>query len=125
MSSRLLPILLGSVLFISELASPTRSNAQEMHDPTRPPAAAIATAPATPQESSPLDLSAIFFAEGRRVAIINGERVRERDTIGNAQIIAISQGTVRLSRDGRIVRLVLVEKDIKKMTTRMDEAKGQ
>ena len=85
-----------------------------MSDPTRPPAALDIQAPLTEElANAALSLRAVFFAEGRRIAIINDRRVREQDVIGSARVLEIAHDHVRLQRNGQELRLKLVQRDIK------------
>ncbi len=65
-------------------------------DPTRPavPMAAAEAAPGTPAPS--LVLQSTMVSGTQRSAIINGERVRPGDAIGDARVAAIGPGWVRL-----------------------------
>lgn len=85
-----------------------------LSDPTRPPAAIGAPSEsAAEMAGSALDLSAVFYAEGRRVAIINGQRVRENDRVGSARIVAIEPDRVRLLRGNDTIVLEVVSGDVK------------
>jgi hypothetical protein len=63
----------------------------------------VATAPrgAEPQ----FRLEGISISEGKSVAIINGVRVREGDSVGGARVASITEGAVRLELDGRTITL--------------------
>ena len=91
-------------------------SAQTFSDPTRPPAAIqpAAQAKAKSKAERPLELQAILHAAGRRVAIINGKRVHEYDSIENAQVLEITKGRVQLIRDGKTFELSLSHDRIKK-----------
>ena len=99
-------ICLAAVLSLS----PARA-ADRLSDPTRPPEAARAVAPPTAEAEKgdpALVLSAIFHADDRRIAVIDGIRVREADRIGSARVLAIEADRVRLQRGDEIVELELV-----------------
>jgi len=85
-----------------------------LSDPTRPPAA-IGAPPdsATEIARASLDLRAVIYAEGRRVAIINGQRVRENDRVGSALVVAIEPDRVRLRRGSDTIVLEVVRGDVK------------
>lgn len=84
-------------------------------DPTRPPDFTTARAATEArQNEAPLELQAVFFAEGRRVAIINGERLRVDDRLQSARVVRIERDRVSLRRDGETIELRLVETDVKR-----------
>ena len=84
-------------------------------DPTEPPAGlAPLVVDATADPQTALDLTAIFFAPDRRVAIINDQRVQEGGTIGTARILEIAPNRVRLIREGEEIALELVDPGIKR-----------
>lgn len=113
--------LLGLFLtasFFTCILKASAALADELSDPTRPPLAAGTDLEARShldraQRTEPLDLSAVFFADGRRVAIINGKRLRERDSIEDAVILSITPSSVKLRRDDNLIHLELIEQDIK------------
>lgn len=76
-----------------------------LNDPTQPtdPAAYFGTA--TSRENSSWSLQSILSSPQRRIAVINGTRVREGDRIGTAQVIRIHNSGVVLDTSGR--RLIL------------------
>ncbi len=97
------------------------TRAQTLPDPTRPPpSVTLAPKPAGDpasiaerEEPGRFDLQAIFLAEGRRVAIINGRRVRERDPVGPMHVARIARGRVVLRRGDESLELHLVGRDVK------------
>lgn len=99
------------------IAAASLAHANErFSDPTRPPSAlsASAQAKAGAPANRPLELQAILHAAGRRVAIINGRRVHENESIESARIITISKDSVRLTRSGKAIELSLKHESIKK-----------
>jgi hypothetical protein len=82
--------------------------ASAAYDPTRPPAAA---APRAAVGAAPVPmayhLSFIVNAPERRLARINGRWVAEGDAVANARVLRIDSDSVRLRRDGRILKLTL------------------
>ena len=77
-------------------------------DPTRPPAAPAITHSAGASEPAPrLRLESTLVSSFRRIAIINGERVREGQLIAGARVESIDMNEVVLRADGR--ELVLKE----------------
>ena len=90
------------------------SSEEPFSDPTRPPIAAeIVVAPDGKDQPSDLALQAIFFAAGRRVAIINDVRLQEQDVVGAARVISIDRDRVLLLRGADPLELRLVTNDLK------------
>ena len=83
---------------------------EPLPDPTQPPAAALAVEAEVPEQkaTAELELRAIFHADDRRIAVINGRRVEVSDQIGGARVLAIETDRVRLERAGEIIELELV-----------------
>lgn len=114
-SLRVLIAVSGGLALAGSLVAPV-GYAEPMADPTTPPPAALApkTPAADPDRGQPpLQLSAIFFSGGRRIAIIDGQRVQESDTIGGAEILEIAPTTATILKDEEIVRLELVAGHVK------------
>lgn len=82
-------------------------NAEELPDPTRPPAGLIAplAAPASGVVvSQPPGLQSIIISQNRRAAIIGGETVELGGKYGDAKLIEVNEGSVVLrSAQGRQV----------------------
>ena len=101
------------LLALSFMASPAFAGPNA--DPTRPPDFnAPTTVAADAQKEAPLELQAVFFAEGRRMAIINGERLRLDEDVQSARLVRIERDRVALRRDGKTIELELVETDVKR-----------
>ena len=115
MSDPRLPFMMLSALVGMALWASLSVGSELLSDPTRPPASLDASAPISAElADAALDLRAIFFAEGRRVAIINDHRVQEEDVIGAARVIEIGPSHVRLRRHGKDLHLRLIRRDIKR-----------
>lgn len=100
--------MIGGFLATAFALGPARA-AEPLSDPTRPPDAARATvATVAPSGDGALALHAIFHADDRRIAVINGVRVRESESIEGARVLAIEADRVRLRRGTEIVELELV-----------------
>lgn len=94
------------LVFAAFVALP--ASADTRVDPTRPPAAPALTQPAGAVESAPrLRLESTLVSSFRRIAIINGERVREGQLIAGARVESIDMNEVVLRANGR--ELVLKE----------------
>lgn len=102
----------GSVALLLSIATARAS--EPLPDPTAPPAEARAiAAPAEQKASGELELRAIFHAEDRRIAVINGRRVGVSDQIDGARVLAIEADRVRLERAGETIELELVSQAFK------------
>lgn len=80
-------------------------------DPTRPPTAAEIRAwlgePSLEKPGSDWDLRSILTSDQRRLAIINGQRVRPGDRVQSAQVRAVEVDHVVLDQGGREIVLFL------------------
>jgi len=91
-------------------------------DPTRPPLARVGVKlDKKIEKRAPLTLSAVFFAEGHRTAIVNGERVGKGDVVQGARVIEIERGRVVLIRDDARIELALIG-DVKRPRRTDDES---
>jgi len=90
--------LLPSVVFclLSSVFCPLE--AEELTDPTRPPASITAPAPASGVEATPISagLQSIIISKNRRAAIIDGETVELGGKHGDAKLIEVKEGGVVL-----------------------------
>lgn len=84
-----------------------------LNDPTRPtdPAAYFGTG--QPFSDNGWSLQSILSSPQRRIAIINGSRVREGDHIGSARVVRIGDSHVLLNSGGRTLTLRLLPQSIK------------
>lgn len=99
---RLLSIaLVAAGMLLASAAEP----AEPMRDPTRPTSV---------QESAPvkrdrtLTVSAVFVSGDRRLAIVNGQRVREGDAINDAIVREIETDKVSFLRNNKILVVPLL-----------------
>lgn len=80
-------------------------------DPTRPPTAAEIRAWLGESETGTMDsdwrLQSILASDQRRLAIINGQRVRPGDRIDSAEVLAVEADRVVLNQRGREIVLFL------------------
>ena len=106
--NRILTIALAVVCATSAYAT------ERFSDPTRPPSAIRPAAQTQQSAQRPLELQAILYAAGRRVAIINGKRVHENETIEAATVLEITKARVRMIREGKSIELSLAHERIKK-----------
>lgn len=94
---------------ISSLAT-----AASLPDPTRPPAALYAVGENTGDDApSAPALQSVLIGPGRRVAVINGQTVKVGDTVGDAQLVKISEGEVML-RSGKELRILKLFPELEK-----------
>lgn len=103
--------------------------AQGLRDPTQPPSF-VAPQPqgqvATPSVSGEPALQSVLIstkAGGRRVAVIDGETVREGDTFHESKVIKISPTQVVLRKDKKDQVLVLATPSTARETPRTDAPK--
>ena len=92
-------------------------------DPTRPPHvdATVVGDDAQQAPTSVFELSAVVFASGRRVAVVNDTRVREGEMVGNARVEEIGARHVRLVREGETIDLSLAREDVKRSPDRSND----
>ncbi|NIR58006.1 MAG: general secretion pathway protein GspB [Gammaproteobacteria bacterium] len=83
----------------------------DLTDPTRPPTPSRAPNETAPAQS--FHLSSTLIAPGRRVAVINGERVGVGERVDGARVLAIENGRVQLRYRGERRSLSLAAGDIK------------
>jgi len=77
-------------------AVPLVCRAQTLNDPTRPPAAILANAPADAAQAGGPVLQTVIITPTERAAIIGGERVKLGGKYGDARVVAISESEVVL-----------------------------
>jgi len=70
--------------------------AEELVDPTRPPAIIAAPVAAVSVEAAPAGLQTIIISKTRRAAIIDGETVELGEKHGDARLIEVNEGSVVL-----------------------------
>lgn len=74
-------------------------SAYALQDPTRPPGPQSAVAKSVPERSLALD--SILFSKDRRVAVIEGEALREGQGFDNVRVIRIFADRVLVTDNGR------------------------
>ncbi len=75
-------------------------NGEVLQDPTRP--AGWSTRKAAPKASRTYKLNYILHADGRKQAMINGQKVSEGDYVSGARVIRIREEAVTIEYDGRM-----------------------
>jgi len=90
---------------------PTAS-ADSDRDPTRPYSAPSVVSPG--KSTSPFNVSAIFVSKARRVAIVNGQRVTEGDSINGAVVVEINKDALRLNLNGKELTTRLLPAGLRK-----------
>lgn len=105
---------------------PCPLNAEELPDPTRPPAiiaAPVAAIGSGAVENQPMGLQSIIISRTRRAAIIGGETVELGGKYGDAKLIEVNEGNVVLhSAQGRQVMTLFPDV---KMTSKKEKVKSQ
>lgn len=91
---------LGVLLVFALLSAPPVAVA--LQDPTRP-----LQMPDRPQASQAggLRLESVLISEQRRLAVINGQTLRENDSIGAGRVVRILPGVVEIRQEDKILRL--------------------
>ena len=101
--------------------------AEELPDPTRPPAIiAMPVIAASGVADKPARLQSIIISKTRRAAIIDGETVELGDKHGDAKLIEVNEGSiVLLSAEGRQVMALFpdVKMTITKATAKNEDRK--
>ncbi len=99
-------------IFALLLGLAVSASAYALKDPTQPtdPANYFGY-PTNPSDSS-WSLQSILSAPQRRIAVINGTRVREGDRIGAARVVRIHNSGVVLDSNGRRLTLDLFQQVI-------------
>ncbi len=79
------------------LVLPAYALAEDLPDPTRPPAAIMApSVPGTVEDESSTGLQSIIISRHRRAAIIDGETVELGGKHGDARLIEVTESSVVL-----------------------------
>lgn len=89
------------------------STAFALHDPTRPTDPVLYFGQGNDTGSSGWSLQSILSSPHRRIAIINGTRVREGERIGSAKVVSIQASHVLLNTGERTLTLRLLPESIK------------
>ena len=115
-----------AVCLLSSVLCPL--NAEELPDPTRPPAiiAMPVIAASGVADNQPARLQSIIISKTRRAAIIDGETVELGDKHGDAKLIEVNEGSiVLLSAEGRQVMALFpdVKMTITKATAKNEDRK--
>lgn len=88
----------------------------ETSDPTRPLGFGNHTSVAVGAQPTTIELNSILIAQDRRIAIINGQQLRESETIKGvgAQVKKIDADAVTLQQGSKVWRLPLNQTVIRK-----------
>jgi len=89
----------------------------ELLDPTRPPNLEKV---AKVRKDGVYTLTAIYYSQGRKLAIINGKLVKKGDTINGGRVKEISPNVVHIQGPGKPIVLPLVKHTIKEQHITMD-----
>jgi MSHA biogenesis protein MshK len=104
----------AALLLLAAGALQVQAQAQALQDPTRPPAAAMASSAAPAAASSGPRLQSILVgreAGGRQLAVIDGETVRLGEQFHGARVARIGDNEVELVRgsERQVLRLYALE----------------
>ena len=94
------------------LAFVPTASADSDRDPTRPYSAPSVVSPGS--RTSAFDVSAIFVSKARRIAIVNGQRVTEGDSINGAIVVEINKDALRLNLNGKELTTRLLPAGLRK-----------
>lgn len=95
---------------------------EPLGDPMRPPTMQPETTAPTPGERvGRLQLTSTVVGPERRIAVIDGRRLRVGDRIAGARVTAIDPASVRLVAQGRRFTLRLLQQPIKSPAAGADE----
>ena len=78
---------------------------RELLDPTRPPSPATSASNGKSAAVPSWRLESTLISDYRRVAVINGQKVREGNDVGGARVKVIRRNAVVLMADGREIVL--------------------
>jgi hypothetical protein len=110
-------LLAAAAVFLAPAAA---SAGPALADPTRPPAAPAAREDAAAPEPA-WSLEAIWSQDGRRVAVIDGRRLREGDAFQGARVMRIDRSAVRLDGPEGPTTLRLFGEPVKTESARGEE----
>jgi len=104
-------LMMSNILIINaEAAADLQSSTGELRDPTRPlgyqPQGAAA-------EKKSWNLDSVLISATRKLAVINGQAVQEKDWIQEVQVIRIQAGKVTIVVQGE-ERVLTIRSDIRK-----------
>ena len=88
--------------------------ASDLVDPTRPSYVVSGTAAHAESVRKKYRLNSVLVGELRRMAVINGQRVREGEWVGEAKVTRINKSGVTLLVQDSAVNIALSAHDIKK-----------
>lgn len=88
------------------------AGAESDRDPTRPYSAPSVVSPGG--KTSAFNVSAILVSKARRIAIVNGQRVTEGDSINGAIVVEINKDALRLNLNGKELTTRLLPAGLRK-----------
>lgn len=103
---RLIPLLLMTGIGLN-------AGAADLRDPTKPAYYSAGDNSFIQQLKQGYKLSSVIVGASRRTAVINGERVKEGERVGDALVRGIDQSSVRLEVQGAQFRIALSENNFK------------
>lgn len=109
MRNRLLVLTVTAAMSLGLVPS---ASAEPDRDPTRPYSAEAIAAPGS--RTTAFNVSAIFVSKARRVAIVNGQRVTEGDSINGAVVVEINKDALRLNLNGKELTTRLLPAGLRK-----------
>lgn len=111
-------LLMRVVLFVGSLLLVPATAAQNIADPTRPPAAMSIDASANSEALAGPILQSILIAPNRHVAIINGQPIALNGKYGDQTLIKMTETEVVL-RNGKEIQILKLFPDFDKKSSRV------
>ncbi len=101
------------VIAVLLLGSGLAGNVHALKDPTQPTDPGNYFGSSENRSGSSWSLQSILSSPQRRIAVINGTRVKEGDRLGSARVVRIHESYVLLNTGGRTLTLHLFPESIK------------
>lgn len=96
---------------------PTVLQAQ-LDDPTRPPGHRLVFPGGKKATTERFTLSSVRISSVRRSAIVNDRTVEAGDIVNGAKVVAIYSSSVKLSKQGKVFTVKLIEQVLNKVKIR-------
>ena len=97
------------IILIALIIVTVSSHADELIDPTRPFGGSVTK---VNNQQGPLKLNTIIFANGQGSAIINGQRLKAGDQLGEYRVITIDKKYVILSKEDERIQLDIFSQQV-------------
>ena len=108
-------MLTKAMSMLMAMLAGTCAHAQELADPTRPPASIESARDQDAAAASGPVLQSVLISPTRKIATINGQVLKQGDRFGDARVVKISENEVVL-RNGREVQTLKLFPQVEKQT---------